>query len=696
MQTLPFWKIAPFSRLCFALIAGIVLQYYLPFSFPIIALTLASLLAIYVTGNFLFPLHDQRRALIKSFSLQVFLIVLGCWLSWQKDIRHHKDWFGNVPVGKMITRVKLEENPVVKENSLKAEATVLGIDTGKGFEKTTGSIIIYFSKNATDSLLKYGDEILINKSFQRIKNAGNPGGFNYERYAAFHQWFYTTYLNTGDYLPLHRNSANWFKQQTINARTYVIKVLETYLTSNKNVLGIAEAIVIGYKDDLDKDLVQAYSNVGIVHIIAISGMHLGMIFLLLELLFGLLTFGKKSRSKIIPIIILLWAFAIVTGATPSVLRSALMFSCLLIGKNYFKKSSSYNGLALSAFILLCINPYYLWDVGFQLSYLAVFGIMWLQRPIYNLIYVKYKAADWVWQLASVSIAAQIITMPLSLLYFHQFPVLFLFTNILAIPLAMAGLYTGVALIVFSFIPILAQAIGYILFGLIWLLNYIVHFFSGLSFSLIQGIHASPLTTFFLYLFIAFMGYGLIAKNKKALILSLLAITGFSITRSFFFYQVFDQQKIVVYNVPRLSAIDFISGQDYFFRGDTALKKDAVLQNFYLKPSRVFMQSLQPMAVSDTPVHARNMYFFGGKSLMVTDSSSKFVALENKVPVDVLVVTKSSPYLNKIISAISPSVVVCDGTNSLWKIARYKKDCEVLHLPFHAVAEVGAYVLEANK
>ncbi len=186
-----------------------------------------------------------------------------------------------------------------------------------------------------------------------------------------------------------------------------------------------------------------------------------------------------------------------------------------------------------------------------------------------------------------------------------------------------------------------------------------------------------------------------AKNKRSLILSLVAITCFTLTRSYFFYQVFDQKKIVIYNVPRLSAIDFVSGQNYFFRGDSVLRKDAVLQNFHLKPSRVFMQSIYQSEVRGTPVHARNMYFFGGKNLMVTDSSSKFLTLENKVPVDVLVLTKSSPYLNKIISAISPAIVVCDGSNSLWKITRYKKDCEALHLPFHAVAEDGAFVLDAK-
>ena len=155
-------------------------------------------------------------------------------------------------------------------------------------------------------------------------------------------------------------------------------------------MGLAEALLIGYKDDLDKTLVQSYSNTGVVHVIAISGLHLGLIYWLLLMLFKPLQ--KRKLKWLRPVFILtgLWLFSLLAGAQPSVLRSAVMFTCIVLGDSFARKSSIYNTLALSALLLLCINPYWLWDVGFQLSYAAVLSIVIFMQPIYNWFYIKNK------------------------------------------------------------------------------------------------------------------------------------------------------------------------------------------------------------------------------------------------------------------------------------------------------------------
>ena len=193
-------------------------------------------------------------------------------------------------------------------------------------------------------------------------------------------------------------------------------------------LGLAEALLIGYKDDLDKTLVQSYTNTGVVHIIAISGLHLGLIYWLLVQLLKPLQ-RRKYMKWLRPVIIILglWLFSLLAGAQPSILRSAVMFTCIVIGETIAKKTSIYNSLALSAFGLLCWNPYWLWDVGFQLSYSAVLSIIIFMRPVYNLLYVKNKILDFFWKINAVTIAAQILTLPLSIYHFHQFPV-YLYTD----------------------------------------------------------------------------------------------------------------------------------------------------------------------------------------------------------------------------------------------------------------------------
>ena len=280
--------------------------------------------------------------------------------------------------------------------------------------------------------MKYGDFVLINKSLQQIKNGGNPGSFDYQRYASFQQVYHQVFLKKGECTILKQKDAGLFMQFIFALRSNTVHILQKYFGDDKKILGISEALLIGFKEDLDKDLVQAYSNTGVVHIIAISGLHLGLIYLVLSWLFKRAPFVRRSLpAQAVLILSCLWLFALLTGASASVLRSAVMFTCIVAGKTIQRQSSVYNALAVSAFILLCYNPYFLWDVGFQLSYLAIIGILWLQQPIYRLIYVKNLLIDKIWQMASVTLAAQLTAFPICIYYFHQFPNLFLIANLVA-------------------------------------------------------------------------------------------------------------------------------------------------------------------------------------------------------------------------------------------------------------------------
>ena len=333
---------------------------------------------------------------------------------------------------------------VEKTKSYKADAFVETVITDDTAINCKGKLLIYFSKDTAAQQLHYGDRILINKNLQAIKNSGNPGAFNYQRYAAFQQTFHNVFLKEKDWVLLPAKKINGFKQFIFTARENILANLRKNINTGKDELGIAEALLIGYTNDLDKDLVQAYSNTGVVHIIAISGMHLGLIYVMLVWLFARIPLVKKSKlAQVILILSCLWLFSLLTGAAASVLRSAVMFTFITIGNNLTKKSSIYNSLAASAFVMLCYNPYYLWDVGFQLSYLAVVGIVIFQKPIYNLIYIKNKRADKVWKLMAISLAAQILTFPICIYYFHQFPNLFLITNIIAVPLSSIILFAEI-------------------------------------------------------------------------------------------------------------------------------------------------------------------------------------------------------------------------------------------------------------
>jgi competence protein ComEC len=291
--------------------------------------------------------------------------------------------------------------------------------------------------------------------------------------------------------------------------------LRKYIKNDDETLGIAEALLIGYKNDLDKDLVQAYSNTGVVHIIAISGLHLGLIYMVLLWLFDRIPFIKRFKIfKSISIISCLWIFSLLTGASASVLRSAVMFTCIIIGKTIKRQSSIYNSLAASAFILLCYNPYFLWDVGFQLSYLAIIGIISLQKPIHQLLYFETYLIKKIWEMSSITIAAQIITFPICLYYFHQFPNVFLISNLIAVPLSTVILFSEIILICFSWIPFLGIYLGKFVEVSIWLMNDLIICFNKIPFAICKNIYANLFSTYVLYALVICILCWLILENKK--------------------------------------------------------------------------------------------------------------------------------------------------------------------------------------
>ncbi|TMI86483.1 MAG: ComEC/Rec2 family competence protein, partial [Bacteroidetes bacterium] len=302
--------------------------------------------------------------------------------------------------------------------------------------------------------------------------------------------------------------------------------------------------MIGYKDDLDQTLVQSYTNTGVVHIIAISGLHLGLIYWLLLRLFKPLKKRKNLRwLRIVLILVGLWLFSLLAGAQASVLRSAVMFTCILLGESFSRRTSIYNTMAFSAFILLCINPYWLWDVGFQLSYAAVLSIIIFMKPIYNWFYFSNKVIDFMWKLTAVTLAAQILTIPLSIYHFHQFPSWFILTNFLAVPLSSLIVLGEILLCVVSFIPPVAIFVGKLLYWLIWIMDSYVERIEAMPFSLWDGLQITFLQMILLIAFAAGISYWLMEKSRTGLKAGIIALLGFTVLRSYSFFIANKQQKL---------------------------------------------------------------------------------------------------------------------------------------------------------
>lgn len=688
-----FWKEAPFIRLLVPFLAGIVIQWYGHTA----ALTgwvlfTGSCISLFVFSFSTFS-RQYRLQWLNGCCMHALLVAAGMLITYHNDIRHHPNWVNKFySVGNTII-ASIEEPLSEKKQSFRTQASVQAMIRSNGVMKASkGNVLVFFEKDPVSSSIRYGDQLIIFKSLQSVQNSGNPGSFDYRAYCAFRNIYHQVYLKQGDYITMKIKNENVLKKFLFKIRANVVTILKKYIESSKEA-GLAEAMLIGYKDDLDKNLVQAYSNTGVVHIIAISGLHLALIYWLLNLLTKPLNRFTKGRY-VKPLIIIsgLWLFSLAAGASPSVLRAALMFTCVVAGNSLSRKTSIYNSLAASAFLLLCINPFWLWDVGFQLSYAAVLSIVIFMKPVYNCWFIKNKLLDHCWKLIAVTTAAQVLTVPLCLYQFHQFPTLFLFTNLLAVPLSSIILFGEIVLLAFAWLPVAANIVGWCLLQSIRFLNNFVELAGQIPIAVWQGMQLNTTQVFLLYGFIAGAAAWLLYLNKRALIAGLSCLLLFAFIRMDSFRRAASQLKLVVYNIPKLRAMDFIQGRKYIFKGDSALLTDGSLINFHLTPSRILHRVSQRSSLS-TVFSAGKLYCFGNKTMLLIDSAMRLQKPATRINIDIIILSKNAAIsIPNLINSFDCQQVVIDASNSFRKTRQWKQDCSRAGIACHAVADEGAFVL----
>lgn len=453
----------------------------------------------------------------------------------------------------------LLEFPVEKKNSWKANALLdIAVDGGKTIGQKE-KIIIYLEKDSLGSVLTAGDRIFFRGQPAEIRNSGNPFEFDYKKYLSNRRIYRQVYLKSDNWKLAGRLSQFNFR---IFAERVRHRLLEIYQSNNitGERFAILSALTLGYKDALDPETRQVFSQTGAMHVLAVSGLHVGIVFLAFNLVFGFLKKSKRGRGVFIfSAIIFLFMFALLTGLSPSVLRATLMFSIVIIGENLRKPSNIYNTLAASAFLLLIINPNLLFDVGFQLSYCAVFGIVFFQPGICRIFQFSNKIAAWAWSLFSVSLAAQLTTFPLALYYFHQFPSYFWLSNFVVIPAAFVLIFLGMAIFILSPFPFLTSLLAKITSWLVGLVFASLKWMEQLPFSLISNINLNWSQTILLIAGVVFLMIFMVTTAKKYLFAFLLACSLVLSLNIYSRIMQIKQDRIIVYNLGDQPLLHVISG-----------------------------------------------------------------------------------------------------------------------------------------
>jgi competence protein ComEC len=680
-----FWQKAPAFRLLLPFTAGILLQWYVQVPAVFIWCSIAVLLLLVCLFRVL-PLWRQYTAApLQGFVLYLLIASAAMAVTYYSDVRNARHWFGKAYQKEDFLVVTLQEHLVEKRNSFKALAAVDGIIRNGSLLPARGKLLLYLHKEAVAGL-EYGSQLVVVKHVETVKNSGNPAGFDYKRYSLFSGITHQAYLRASDLLVQPKQHRQWHREVLFRAQQKIVTILKHHIQGRRES-GLAEALLIGYRDDLDKTLVQAYSNTGVVHIIAISGLHVGLIYTLLLLLTKPLRRTKGRWLRFSLVLISLWLFGFLAGAQPSVMRSVIMFSAIAAGTVLGRNANIYNSLALSAFVLLSYNPFWLWDVGFQLSYTAVLSIVIFFKPIYNWVYLPNKILDGLWKLIAVTLAAQIATTPISLFYFHQFPLLFLVTNIVAVPLSSAILVGELLICLFAFMPPVAQAVGGLTTWAIRLLNQFIERMDVTPFAVWQGLSLSALQAVLLLLFVTGISIWLLEKKKPGLWLALSCLLAFTALRTFSFLHAAQQEFFVVYNIAKHQALEVVQGRRVRFLGDTALLQNHPAARLHLQPARVAQR------IKTVIPGSSKAFRFCNKTIVIIDQPLLFTTF-SKHHVDVLVLSRNPKlYIKDLATAFNIAQIVIDSSVPPWKAALWQRDCEAMQIACHNVAQKGAFVMK---
>jgi competence protein ComEC len=598
--------------------------------------------------------------------IHTLLLLLGWVVVYNYNELNSKDHFSKKRADFLI--VKINNEPKLTGDLLKFTATVeQNVLNGKK-TNTVGTLLITI-KDSPAKNLYYGDELLIPSSWRPVDPPFNPAEFNYKKYMANQNIYYQAFLQQGQFFILNRNAGNPIIAYSLRLRQRLIEKFKNNM-HDPEAIAVASTLILGYKADLSNEVLQAYSKTGTINVLSVSGAHVAIVFILLNLLLGFLEKFRYGKSiKAVLIITLIWYYSLLSGFSPAVCRAAVMITMVIIGKTYSRNINTLNILAISAFFLLLYNPLFIIDVGFQLSYLAVFGLIVLQPVVYKLVDFKNKWADKLWALCSVSIAAQVITFPLSAFYFHQFPVYFLISNLFIIIPSAIIMYTGIAYLLLPAIPVVSPLLAFILEKSILLMDKVLALIEHAPYSGINKIWITGTEYLLLYALMISIFYFLHEQRKWLLRLSFCFMLLFAISISLKRWDSLHSDSITFLNLRKHTGIVLKKGNR------------AIVVSDLSDTDKNYRYSVQPYLdsckISDAKICAptadiqlpfilkrTNLIQFGDKRLLIFDKRLQKTNLVKRLRLDYLYISGNPDAdINFINKNYDYKLLVIDNNNS---------------------------------
>ncbi len=669
-------KYIPF-HLLICLVTGIIVGFYVDIPLLLVATLLIGSLFIL---TLFFVLSKNNPRLLSLYNVSTFLtfFCIGmATISFQDDVKkqyHYTSFLSEKDGSQMILKVstRLKPNPFYS----KYEAEVLQID-GK---QAQGRLLVNIKLDSLNKSIRIDDKLVVHTVLSEIEPPKNPYQFNYKNYLEHRQIYKQINISDNHFVKLEmgkmtlRGLADAFRRKTN----------ETLMKSkfSKDELGVVNALLLGQRQEISNELLQDYANAGAIHLLAVSGLHVGIIMLLLNLLLSpLKRFRKGKIIRLLLIVVLLWVFAFIAGLSASVIRAVAMFTAVSIGLVIERKNSVYKNLIISMLFLLLLNPYYLFEIGFQLSYLAVFFIVWLQPIVYGLWKPSWKFIDYFWQLFTVSLAAQIGVLPLSLYYFHQFPGLFFVANLIIIPILGFVLGLGIVIIFLGWMRITPPLLLDLFIEIISTMNGVISWIAAQKNFVFQDISFSISLVVGSYLFIVFTTKWVQKKtidNLKYVLGSFIILQGVGLYQK---YESINLNEFVVFNKNKNTVIGIKERNILTVSKKMNLDASRILKDYTTG------REINKVDISDD---ISSLYTVNDKNILVIDSSSTYTPLSFEVH-KVLLTYSPKINLERLINLIKPTLIIADASNYKSYVKHWEKTCSNRNVSFHYTVKDGAYI-----
>lgn len=687
-----------FARILLPFIIGIGIFYFFSSWLLLKALGISCLLCFCIL---LFANIYYKKLKIYRFKgsvgllIFIFFFILGGFLCLLNNEKLKQNYFANKNYNTL--KIWVNNEPQKTNDILRFKANVVSGYQNNQQVKLSGQLLLALKLDSIKPIqLKYGDELIVGVKYLAVEPSYNPAEFDFRAWLASQNIYQQAFINQDHVYKTNKNNGNFIIKFALNLREKQIAKYRI-LIKNNDAFAVASTLILGYRADLNKETLSTYSKTGTIHALSVSGAHVAIIYFILD--YALLFLNRKRALQILKLLLiccLIWSYALITGLSPSVVRATTMITIFIFAKTFSKNKNSYNVLAFCAFFQLLINPYIITNVGFQLSYLAVFGLIYLQPIIYNSIYVKNKWLDKFWKITTISLAAQIITFPLSIFYFHQFPIYFLLGNLfIMLPLSLM-MYLGIIVLIPGM-----EFLAKLLEWTIVFTNLVLKWIADLPLSTYSSIWINLPEFILLSLALAFVLIAFERKNKKFIFIS---TTLFILYQSFVVYdeiKIAEQNKVIFYSLRKNYAVAFINKNSAIIETDLLPTENNYL--FFVKPSLEQMQIKDIVFLNlnqDTILHnfikKDNQIVYQNQSYLIIDENFNYKNIKSVAKFNSIWLHKNTKFdLNRLNEQITYNNIIIDASNKDYKIANFKDFAIKNRYPVHILKKNAAYLIDLN-